>query len=1171
MELLLLLVERSGALVTREEIINRIWGKDVFLDTDASINAAIRKIRQVLKDDPERPRFVQTVTGRGYRFIATLEETGPVPLPPVPAPAVATDNLAGKKVSHYRVVKLLGGGGMGVVYQAEDIKLGRRVALKFLPAELSSDPNAFQRLQAEARAASSLDHPNICSIYELGEHDGQPFIAMQLLDGQTLREWIEARAGLNAPLPIDEVLDLAIQIASGLEAAHQKGIVHRDIKPANIFITNHNQAKILDFGVAKWIHTAEAHSDGSTTDHPNPSITRTGASMGTPSYLSPEQVRGEQLDARADLFALGLVLYEMATGKQAFPGNTISVIREAVLHQPATPIRQIDPSLCQQLEAIIAHALEKDRDKRYQSAADLREDAERLKTKLRVDANKPSHTRLWIMSTAATLAIIIATGYWVGMRPRLKAQPSVELPAPIKARPSVAVLGFKNLSGRGDFAWMSTALSEMLNTDLANGQHLRVIPSESVSHMTADLALPADDSYSSSTLKKIRNHLGTDMVVVGSYLASDAAQGTKIRIDLHLQDARTGEMIAAVSTDGTASDLGDLASRGSANLRQALGLPASTDTNALELRTSIPSNPEAARFYAEGLERYRNFDNLAARHSFEQAIAADPAHALSHSALAECLSVLGYDNLAQAEAKKGLDLARDVSREEHLLVEGRYRELTHDMPGAIEIYRTLYNFFPDDLGYALRLAAAQTKAGQGKDALQTVERTRKLPEPEGTDAQIDLAAGSAAVAVGDYDYGLRASMASANRALAQGNRMVAATALLHASWTYIRHHDTDNALAVLTQAQKVASGGVDVRTTAKITHGIALVEQQRGNIEASRASYEKALSDFRRIGSVWDIASTSHNYGVLLYEHGDMLASRKLLENALQIQRTIHDDRGTAADLDDLSNVLVSTGELNLVGPMKEEALKLFRGAGDRKGEAITLYAYGNALLLQGNLADARQKCEQSVKLMRDLGEVTSLADALATLSDVAFAQDRLSEAEDYAQQALAIRQRAKANSATAQSKVQLAEIALAQGHAAEAESLANGAVNLLEENPLSGAYAYSVLSRARRAQGKVKEAQTASEHATALSHQTGDLPSRFEAALAMTGGSGGEATKSLNSVRQEASRGGYDTFELEARIRLAQLDSNATLKSARLNQLQSEAKQKGYLLLAREASSPSH
>ncbi len=384
MELLIFLVERRGELVSREEIVERIWGKDVFLDTDNGINGAISKIRQVLRDDAAQPRFVQTVTGKGYRFVAPVEEVSLLPVAVAQAKPPA-DSLIGHRVTHYRILELLGGGGMGVVYKAEDLKLGRRVAIKFLPSELAGDPKALARLESEARAASSLDHRNICSIYELEEHGGQPFIVMQLLEGQTLQEKLEAAAQEEKTLPLSEVLDVAVQITKGLEAAHQKGIIHRDIKPANIFITNRNEAKILDFGLAKGLEeefSGQSHLECDASQDSAEIVTRpsaislrltlTGIHMGTAFYMSPEQVRGEKLDARTDIFSFGLVLYQMVSGQRAFPGNTTQVVHDGILHNSPVSLREINPTLPTKLVAIVDKCLEKERERRHQTAAEVR-------------------------------------------------------------------------------------------------------------------------------------------------------------------------------------------------------------------------------------------------------------------------------------------------------------------------------------------------------------------------------------------------------------------------------------------------------------------------------------------------------------------------------------------------------------------------------------------------------------------------------------------------------------------------------------------------------------------------------------------------------------------------------------------------------------------------------
>jgi serine/threonine protein kinase/Tol biopolymer transport system component len=401
-QILVMLVERPGEVVTLDEIKRKLWPNDTVVEFDHSIHTAIKKLRQALDDSASNPTYVETVARRGYRLMVPVDcldstpadillddsSSGsgggtPVQMQQVPA-------LLGKKVSHYRVLEIIGGGGMGLVYKAEDLKLGRRVALKFLPEEVATDSLTLQRFEREARTASSLNHPNICTIHEVEEHEGQPFIVMELLEGETVRELISqpgACSGGGSGLPLQKLLDIAIQIADGLEAAHQKGIVHRDIKPANIFVTTQGQVKILDFGLAKLaadaseVEREELRGSSAKTagemaiQH---SLTRTGMAMGTAGYMSPEQVRGEKLDARTDLFSFGLILYEMATGQRAFSGETAAILKDSILNHTPAPADELNSTLPPEFAATIEKALEKDRERRYQSAAEMRADLKRL-------------------------------------------------------------------------------------------------------------------------------------------------------------------------------------------------------------------------------------------------------------------------------------------------------------------------------------------------------------------------------------------------------------------------------------------------------------------------------------------------------------------------------------------------------------------------------------------------------------------------------------------------------------------------------------------------------------------------------------------------------------------------------------------------------------------------
>jgi eukaryotic-like serine/threonine-protein kinase len=1187
MELLVLLAELRGQLVTREQIVERIWGNDVYLDTDNSINGAIRKIRQVLKDDSERPRFVVTVTGKGYRFIAPVEEVSPPAAPlTISEDRPSSDSLLGKKISHYRVVQMLGGGGMGIVYKAEDLKLGRPVALKLLPSELATDARAFERLQREARAASALDHPNICSIYELGEHEGQPFIVMQLLEGETLREWIERAGQLGPSGRLEQILDLAIQVTDGLEAAHQKSIIHRDVKPANIFVTRRGQAKILDFGVAKFLEgetpehksSGEYHLSGGEASPPaNPHLTQTGLSLGTPSYLSPEQIRHEKVDARTDLFSFGLVLYEMATGQRAFSGNTATVIREALLQRPATPVRNLNPKLPPALERVIEKSLQKDRECRYQTAAALRSDL----LSLRSAKHARSRWRApWMAAVAVSfcLVLVVLIANLGGVRDRLfLRRTSLDSALSSKPRVSVAVLGFKNLSDKDDAAWISTALSEMLSAELSAGQQLRIIASEDVARVKVDLSLPAANSYGRATLTKVRTLLNSDMVVVGSYLAAGKEGGGKIRVDLELQDTRSGETVAVISENGEESRLADMVSRGGSQFRQKLGIGDVSAIQAKQVLSSVPANLEAARLYAEALAMLEKFDALAARNLLEQAIKADPNHALSHAALAQAWSALGYDAKAAKESKRALELSADLPREQRLSIEGNYREFLRDLPVAIEIYRTLNNFFPDNPDYALRLAAAQTKAGLPKEAVHTVARMRD----SGTsteDVRIDLAQATASNALGDFRGAQELALGAARKAQAQDSRLLLSEAKRVEAWTWDRLGDFDKAEKEMTVARQLAEVSGNPQLLGSVLRTLGIIHYDKGEFETARRAYAKALEVFRKAGTQSLTAATLVSLGNIDYDQGRLPAAKQYYEEALHIDREIAASPShIGSDLGSIANVLDGMGDLLGATKMQEESLQGFRQAGDRRGESDTQINLGNVLLERGELASARENYDQAISIAQEIGYKSGRAAVLEALAEIERTEDQLQRAYEDAQQALALRQELGDAFTIAQTQLELAEVALAQSDAAGAEKLARSAAPALDGQNAAdrAARCAAILSRALLAQSNTEEAKAAVERAQASAQRTADRSSHFTSALTAAQVYAAkqqfvQGSKLAEMVRAESSRYGYVGFEFEARLALGRLEirsGNNSVGRVQLQQLQAHARKKGFILIAREAA----
>ena len=529
-----------------------------------------------------------------------------------------------------RLVRFIAAGGMGKVYEAEDLVLGTEVALKTIRPELAVQGPGMERFRREILLARRVTHPNVCRIFDFGHHSSPgsgsdvTFLTMELLKGETLRQHLQERG----PLSAEEALPLAAQMAAALTAAHEAGVVHRDFKTANVVripgTSAHAPPRVVvtDFGLA-WAAGGNLAS-----------ITDSLHLLGTPAYVAPEQVEGGEVTAAVDIYAFGVVLYEMVTGRLPFEGESaLSTVLQRFRDRPPSP-RQYVPGLPPRWEEAILRCLERDPRDRFATADDVLRAlrADPVPAPPRRVAGRRRLTLAVGVAAAAVAAAAAGIHVWTRQAPPAAAIPAREVPA---ARRAVAVLGFKNLSGSARHQWLSTALSEMLTAELAAGAHLRTIPGENVARMKADLALSDTDSLGSESLARIRSHLGADTVLLGSYVALGDGDSTRLRLDLRLQEAAAGETIASITETGTEARMFDLVSRAGERLRASLDTSELSPVEAGTLRASHPANAEAARLYAEGLGRLRNFDALGARSLLEQATQADPRYAPAQAALAE--------------------------------------------------------------------------------------------------------------------------------------------------------------------------------------------------------------------------------------------------------------------------------------------------------------------------------------------------------------------------------------------------------------------------------------------------------------------------------------------------------------------------------------------------------
>ncbi|MGA8149524.1 MAG: protein kinase [Terriglobales bacterium] len=1119
--------------------------------------------------------------------------------------------IAGTRIGAYRIIRECGQGGMAVVYLAEraDDQYRKLVAIKMLKPGTKKD-EILRRFRNERQALAALEHPSIVRLLDGGSTaDGLPYLIMDYVEGVRVDEYCDTHR-----LSITERLRLFREVCMAVQYAHETLVIHRDLKPSNILITREGVVRLLDFGIAKVLNPQWS---------PDATLTRTDWRPMTPEYASPEQVRGGPITKATDIYSLGVLLYELLTGHRPYriphdsaleqrhryfqepekPSAAVARIDESasrdgstrtvttpqsVAEARATRPEELKRSLRGDLDTIVMKAIRQEPEHRYASADEFSQDIERYISGLPIKARKPTllyrggkfvHRHMESLATAVLiLAVTAGLGTWAARR-LWKQKNAAALPGTIhvRMRPSVAILGFKNLSGRPDTLWVSTALSEVLTAELGAGEQLRTVPEETVARTKIDLGLSDIESLPPGSLPQVRKNLGSDFIVLGSYLDSGEEKGGRIRLNLRLEDTAKGETVAAVSEAGSEKTIIDLVSQVAERLRQRFGLEKLSQIESDGVRAELPSNPETMRPYSQGLARIRAFDALAAREFLSQAVAVDPSFPLAHSALARVWLSLGYDSNARQEAKQALDEASNLSREKHLLVEARFYETSKDWEKAIEAYQTLFSFFPDNLQYGLQLANAETGGGRGKDALKSLAALDDLGAQIRSDPQIDLGRTDAAAALGDDKLRRDAAESAAQKAKEQGAKLLVARARSSECRALANLGENEKAKTACEEARQIYTAAGDRSGLARTLHSMAEVPLNQDDLVTAEQLYRQALSITREIGDKQGTGRELVNLGVIFKKRGDLAQAQAAYAEAYRNDQEAGDKNAMAVVTGNMGNLLLMQGKLPEAMKSYGTSLALSNEVGHKSSAALALSNMANTLAMEGKLVDAAAMSQQALTIWGEVGNRGYYAETLVDLGKVLHQQAEMDRARKNYLDGLSTQEQLGLKGDVAATQLALAELNCDSGKAAEAESQAREAFETFRTEAYVGGEisAQALLSKSLLQQGKIKEAGAALAAGLRLSENTRDVTVRLPLNLAHAYVQAGAnnfagAENSARQVLAQAHCLGFFRLELEASLALGEVQMqgrNPEQGRERLEETEKTARSKGFELIARKAS----
>lgn len=1160
-----------------------------------------------------------------------------------------TDPHIGRQLGPYSIEQCLGRGGMGAVYLARraDKEFEHSVALKMIRRGMDSEL-VVRRFRHERQILASLNHPHIARLFDGGTTaEGLPYFVMEYVAGTPIDRYADEHR-LSTP----ERLRLCLGVFDAVQHAHDHHIVHRDLKPTNVLVTSDGQPKLLDFGIAKLL---DPDTDGDST------LTSLARPM-TPDYASPEQILGQPITVATDVYALGLLLYELLTGHRAYQFSTrapeamASVVCNVDPERPSTAVTRSETNvhadgttetrtpltvsgtrdgspealrrrLTGALDAVVLKALRKTPDLRYPTVAALADDVRRYLDDQPVsavrDAWRYRGTRFLRRHRSAagvaalllaTIGITAAASRWWAPSVVPTADRGATQPVQIAARPSVAVVGFANLSGRPADQWLTTAMAEMLTTELAGGGQLRVVPPELVARAVRDLGYGGGDPPPAGAVDRLRVVLATDYLVLGSFATSGGEAARTLRIDVRV--LRQADQSISVAGTGDESRLFSMMSDAGRQLRSRLGLQESTPDATSGARAAFPQGLEATRLYSQGLARLRLLDAVEAHTLFEKAAAIEPANPLIQTALASAWATLGYDSRATAAAQKAFDGSAALTREDRLKVEGRLYDAQRNSARAIDVYRTLWGFFSDNVEYGLLLSAAQTAAGRGADALTTVADLRRAPAPQNADPRIDMAEAQAASALGDFPRELAALQRAVHGAEQLGARLLVARARLFEGRSYFNQGEPTKAAQSMEAARAVFLEAGDLAGAASALNSLGTVLSDQQDITRGQRMYEQSLATSEQIGDRRAMSAALNNLGILLKDQGKLKEALAAHQRSLALRREIGDRNWTAVSLSNIGVVLFEEDRLREATTYYKESLAISREIGDKRGLVRALHnlaivqrevgntaearaaleeslatrveigdkrgqvmgrvELGMLLLQQGEIAAARKTEEEALRLAVETKLKPGVAQAQFQLGEIALVAGDMPGARRHHDEAMAARRDMKETRTAMESQLALATIALEEGRAADAERQAQNVVLALDQTtaPLR-AIGELLTARARLANRDVPGASRALATARQLSKQTERVSLRnglamVQAEVDAAQGRTREAREGLAALQVTLARSGMVLGELERRLLLLRIDREEHWPNARAEAraLEKDASARGAGLIVRRAQS---